>query len=71
MERRPDDVRPADGSSWIYIATQASSRDLRAFAESALQHFNGTLDGRHAHGRTGGMGRAPLAVTMNEGVCMR
>ena len=60
--------------SWIYIGTQGILQGTyETFAELARQHFGGTL-ARHASTLTaglGGMGGAqPLAVTMNDGVCL-
>ena len=59
--------------SWIYIGSQGIVQGTyETFAEAARQHFNGTL--KHTLTLTaglGGMGVAqPLAVTMNEGVCL-
>ena len=59
--------------SWIYIGSQGIVQGTyETFAEAARQHFNGTL--KHTLSVTaglGGMGGAqPLAVTMNEGVCL-
>ena len=59
--------------SWIYIGTQGILQGTyETFAECARQHFGGTLKGRLAvTAGCGGMGGAqPLAVTMNEGVCL-
>src|SRR4029079_2504749 len=59
--------------SWIYIGTQGILRGTyETFAELARQHFDGTLAGRVVlTAGLGGMGGAqPLAVTMNEGVCL-
>ena len=59
--------------SWIYIGTQGVLQGTyETFAECARQHFGGTLKGRLAvTAGCGGMGGAqPLAVTMNEGVCL-
>ena len=59
--------------SWIYIGTQGILQGTyETFAELARQHFGGTLRGRVAlTAGLGGMGGAqPLAVTMNEGVCI-
>ncbi|MBI4364412.1 MAG: urocanate hydratase [Candidatus Latescibacteria bacterium] len=59
--------------SWIYIGTQGILQGTyETFAEAARQHFGGTLRGRWAlTAGLGGMGGAqPLAVTMNEGVCL-
>ncbi|MDW8346830.1 MAG: urocanate hydratase [Bacteroidia bacterium] len=59
--------------SWIYIGSQGIVQGTyETFAECARQHFNGTL--KHTLSVTaglGGMGGAqPLAITMNEGVCL-
>ena len=59
--------------SWIYIGTQGILQGTyETFAECARQHFGGSLKGRLAvTAGCGGMGGAqPLAVTMNEGVCL-
>ena len=59
--------------SWIYIGTQGILQGTyETFAECARQHFGGTLKGRLCvTGGCGGMGGAqPLAVTMNDGVCL-
>tara|TARA_B100000945_G_C20411518_1_gene612841 strand:+ start:52 stop:1710 length:1659 start_codon:yes stop_codon:yes gene_type:complete len=59
--------------SWIYIGTQGILQGTyETFAELAKQNFNGTLKGTiTVTGGLGGMGGAqPLAVTMNEGVCI-
>jgi urocanate hydratase len=59
--------------SWIYIGTQGILQGTyETFAECARQHFGGSLAGRLAvTAGCGGMGGAqPLAVTMNEGVCL-
>src|SRR5215218_3162950 len=59
--------------SWIYIATQGIIQGTyETFAEAARQHFNGSLKGTVTlTAGLGGMGGAqPLAVTMNEGVCL-
>jgi urocanate hydratase len=59
--------------SWIYIGTQGILQGTyETFAELARQHFGGTLRGRVTlTAGLGGMGGAqPLAVTMNEGVCL-
>ena len=59
--------------SWIYIGTQGILQGTyETFAECAAQHFGGTLKGRLVvTAGLGGMGGAqPLAVTMNEGVCL-
>ncbi|NHM33071.1 urocanate hydratase [Neobacillus terrae] len=59
--------------SWIYIGSQGIVQGTyETFAELARQEFEGTL--KHTITLTaglGGMGGAqPLAVTMNEGVCL-
>lgn len=59
--------------SWIYIGSQGIVQGtFETFAELARQHFGRTL--KHTITLTaglGGMGGAqPLAVTMNEGVCI-
>jgi urocanate hydratase len=59
--------------SWIYIGTQGILQGTyETLAELARQHFGGTLKGRLVlTAGMGGMGGAqPLAVTMNEGVCL-
>jgi urocanate hydratase len=59
--------------SWIYIGTQGILQGTyETFAECARQHYGGTLRGRLCvTAGCGGMGGAqPLAVTMNEGVCL-
>ena len=59
--------------SWIYIGTQGILQGtFETFAELARQHFGGTLRGRLVlTAGLGGMGGAqPLAVTMNDGVCI-
>jgi len=59
--------------SWIYIGTQGILQGTyETFAECARQHFAGTLRGRLCvTAGCGGMGGAqPLAITMNEGVCL-
>jgi urocanate hydratase len=59
--------------SWIYIGTQGILQGtFETFAELARQHFGGTLRGRIVlTAGLGGMGGAqPMAVTMNEGVCL-
>jgi urocanate hydratase len=59
--------------SWIYIGTQGIIQGTyETFAEAARQHFGGSLRGRlSVTAGLGGMGGAqPLAVTMNEGVCL-
>ncbi|HET9918429.1 MAG TPA: urocanate hydratase [Ktedonobacteraceae bacterium] len=59
--------------SWIYIGSQGIVQGTyETFAEAARQHFGGTLKGKFVlTGGLGGMGGAqPLAITMNEGVCL-
>ena len=59
--------------SWIYIGTQGILQGTyETFAELARQHFGGTLQGRVTlTAGLGGMGGAqPLAVSMNDGVCL-
>jgi len=59
--------------SWIYIGTQGILQGTyETFAEAARQHFGGTLRGTITlTAGLGGMGGAqPLAVTMNDGVCL-
>jgi urocanate hydratase len=59
--------------SWIYIGSQGIVQGTyETFAEAARQHFNGTLKGTLTlTAGLGGMGGAqPLAITMNEGVCL-
>jgi len=59
--------------SWIYIGTQGILQGTyETLAECARQRFGGTLAGRLVvTAGLGGMGGAqPLAVTMNEGVCL-
>ena len=59
--------------SWIYIGTQGILQGTyETFAECGRQHYGGTLKGRLCvTAGCGGMGGAqPLAVTMNQGVCL-
>ena len=59
--------------SWIYIGTQGILQGTyETFSAVANRHFNGTLAGTLTlTGGCGGMGGAqPLAVTMNDGVCL-
>jgi urocanate hydratase len=59
--------------SWIYIGTQGILQGTyETLAECARQQFGGSLAGRlTVTAGLGGMGGAqPLAVTMNEGVCL-
>ena len=59
--------------SWIYIGSQGIVQGTyETFAEAAHKHFGGSLKGRFIlTAGLGGMGGAqPLAITMNEGVCL-
>jgi urocanate hydratase len=59
--------------SWIYIATQGILQGTyETFAAMADKHFNGTLAGTITltAGLGGMSGAQPLAVTMNDGVCL-
>ena len=59
--------------SWIYIATQGILQGTyETFAAMADQHFGGSLRGTiTVTAGLGGMsGAQPLAVTMNDGVCL-
>ncbi len=59
--------------SWIYIGTQGILQGTyETLAEVARQHFGGSLRGKFVlTAGMGGMGGAqPLAITMNEGVCL-
>ena len=59
--------------SWIYIGSQGIVQGTyETFAEIARQHFGGSLKKKiSVTGGLGGMGGAqPLAITMNEGVCL-
>ncbi len=59
--------------SWIYIGSQGIVQGTyETFGALADQHFGGTLKGRlNVTAGLGGMGGAqPLAITMNEGVCL-
>ncbi|MFN2449534.1 MAG: urocanate hydratase [Candidatus Baltobacteraceae bacterium] len=59
--------------SWIYIGSQGIVQGTyETFAELARQHYGGSLKGRVAlTAGCGGMGGAqPLAITMNEGICL-
>jgi urocanate hydratase len=59
--------------SWIYIGTQGILQGTyETFAAVAVKRFGGTLAGTLTlTGGAGGMGGAqPLAVTMNDGVCL-
>ena len=59
--------------SWIYIGSQGIVQGTyETFAELGRQHFGGSLKGTlNVTAGLGGMGGAqPLAITMNEGVCL-
>lgn len=59
--------------SWMYIGTQGILQGTyETFSACAEQHYGASLKGRLVlTGGLGGMGGAqPLAVTMNEGVCL-
>jgi urocanate hydratase len=59
--------------SWAYIGTQGIIQGTyETLAEAGRQHFGGDLEGTiTVTGGLGGMGGAqPLAVTMNQGVCI-
>jgi len=59
--------------SWIYIGTQGILQGTyETFAAAAAKRFGGTLAGTlTVTGGCGGMGGAqPLAVTLNDGVCL-
>ncbi|HEX6543297.1 MAG TPA: urocanate hydratase [Ktedonobacterales bacterium] len=59
--------------SWIYIGSQGIVQGTyETFAEAARQHYGGTLKNTITlTAGLGGMGGAqPLAITMNEGVCL-
>jgi urocanate hydratase len=59
--------------SWIYIGTQGILQGTyETFAAVAAKRFNGSLAGTlTVTGGAGGMGGAqPLAVTLNDGVCL-
>ncbi len=59
--------------SWIYIGSQGIVQGTyETFAEAARKHYGSTLKGKFIlTAGLGGMGGAqPLAVTMNEGVCL-
>ncbi len=59
--------------SWIYIGTQGILQGTyETFAQVAKTHFNGSLKGKFIlSAGLGGMGGAqPLAITMNEGICI-
>lgn len=59
--------------SWIYIGSQGIVQGTyETFLSLADKHFSGSLKGRlNVTAGLGGMGGAqPLAITMNEGVCL-
>ncbi|MBS1615310.1 MAG: urocanate hydratase [Bacteroidetes bacterium] len=59
--------------SWIYIGSQGIVQGTyETYLSLAAKHFNGSLKGRlNVTAGLGGMGGAqPLAITMNEGVCL-
>lgn len=59
--------------SWIYIGTQGILQGtFETLASLSEKHFNGSLKGKFVlTAGLGGMGGAqPLAVTMNDGVCL-
>ena len=59
--------------SWIYIGSQGIVQGTyETYGEVARQHFGGSLKGTlNVTAGLGGMGGAqPLAITMNEGVCL-
>ena len=59
--------------SWIYIGSQGIVQGTyETYASLARKHFNGSLKGKlNVTAGLGGMGGAqPLAITMNEGVCL-
>ncbi|MBV8156881.1 MAG: urocanate hydratase, partial [Dyella sp.] len=59
--------------SWIYIGSQGIVQGTyETFAEAARKHYGSSLKGKFVlTAGLGGMGGAqPLAVTMNEGVCL-
>jgi urocanate hydratase len=59
--------------SWIYIGSQGIVQGTyETYLSLAEKHFQGTLKGRlNVTAGLGGMGGAqPLAITMNEGVCL-
>ncbi len=59
--------------SWIYIGSQGIVQGTyETYGEVARKHFKGTLAGTlNVTAGLGGMGGAqPLAITMNEGVCL-
>src|SRR5690606_22500098 len=59
--------------SWIYIGSQGIVQGTyETYLSLANRHFNGTLKGKlNVTAGLGGMGGTqPLAITMNEGVCL-
>lgn len=59
--------------SWIYIGTQGIIQGTyETLAACARKHFRGTLKGKFVltAGMGGMSGAQPLAITMNEGVCL-
>ena len=59
--------------SWIYIGTQGIIQGTyETFTECAEKHFGGSLRGKWVltAGMGGMSGAQPLAITMNEGVCL-
>ena len=59
--------------SWIYIGSQGIVQGTyETYLSLANKHFNGSLKGKlNVTAGLGGMGGAqPLAITMNEGVCL-
>lgn len=59
--------------SWIYIGSQGIVQGTyETYLSLATQHFGGTLKGKlNVTAGLGGMGGAqPLAITMNEGICL-
>lgn len=59
--------------SWIYIGSQGIVQGtFETYAALAEKHFNGSLRGKiNVTAGLGGMGGAqPLAITMNEGICL-
>lgn len=59
--------------SWIYIGSQGIVQGTyETFGELSRQHFGGSLRGKlSVTAGLGGMGGAqPLAITMNEGICL-
>lgn len=59
--------------SWIYIGTQGILQGTyETLAECARKHFGGSLKGKFVltAGMGGMSGAQPLAITMNDGVCL-